>query len=230
MTGGARDGVRDDGPLPYLFTVLAFTTGMIDATSFLTLGHVFVAAMTGNIIILGLGLAGLGTALSSALSLLSFAVGAGCGGHAVLPRFAHRHRGLLLAAGVAVQAVLVCGAAALASRYGLADPWARRLVIVTLAFSLGWEYAIVRGLKVPDLNTTVVTTTLTSLFSESVAPGSQRRRLVSICALLAGALVSGLLHRALFALAPLWTAALVLAGCAVVAYAAARRPGAERWR
>ncbi len=230
MTGGARDGVRGDGPLPYLFTALAFTTGMIDATSFLTLGHVFVAAMTGNIIILGLGLAGLGTALSSALSLLSFAAGAGCGGHVVLPRLAHRHRGLLLAAGTAVQAVLVCGAAVLASRYGLAGPGVRRPVIAILAFSLGWGYAIVRRLNVPGLNTTVVTTTLTSLFAESVVPGGLDRRLISICALLAGALSSGLLHRALGPPAPLWTAVLVLTGCTVTAYAATRRPGAERWR
>jgi len=226
VTGG---GTRDDGPLPLLFTVLAFTTGMIDATSFLALGQVFVAAMTGNIIILGLGLAGLDTALSSALSLLSFAVGAGCGGQAFLPRHAHRHRGLLLAAGTAVQAVLVCAAAVLATRYGLAEPWTRRLVIATLAFSLGWEYAIVRGLKVSDLNTTVVTTTLTSLFAESVPFERQDRRLVSICALLAGALVSGLLHRVFFTTAPLWTAVLLLTGCTVAAYSAARRPGAEHW-
>ncbi|GAA2723007.1 YoaK family protein [Actinocorallia aurantiaca] len=226
MTPG---GARDDGPLPLLFTVLAFTTGLIDATSFLALGQVFVAAMTGNIIILGLGLAELDTALSSALSLLSFAVGAGCGGQVALPRLASRHRGLLLAAGTAVQAVLVCGAVMFASRYGLAEPWTRRPVVMVLAFSLGWEYAIVRGLKVPDLNTTVVTTTLTSLFAESVPSGRQDRRLVSICALLAGALVSGLLHRTLSTLAPLWTAAALLAGCAAAAYVTARRPGAERW-
>ncbi len=223
------DGERDDGPLPVLFTVLAFTTGLIDATSFLALGQVFVAAMTGNIIILGLGLAGLDTALSSGLSLLSFAAGAGFGGQVALPWLEPRHRGLLLAAGTAVQAVLVCGAAVFAFRYGLAEPWTRRPVIMVLAFSLGWEYAIVRGLKVPDLNTTVVTTTLTSLFAESVPPERQGRRFVSICALLAGALVSGLLHRMLSTLAPLWTATALLTGCAVTAYVTSRRPGAERW-
>jgi len=220
----------EDGPLPPLLTVLAFTTGLIDATSFLGLGHVFVAAMTGNIIILGLGLAGLDTALSSALSLLSFAAGAGCGGRLVLPRFAHLHRGLLLAAGTAAQAALVCGAAVLASRYGFADPWTRRTAVAVLAFSLGWEYAIVRGLKVSDLNMTVVTTTLTALLAESVPPGRRVRRLVSIFALLAGALSSGLLHRASSTAGPLWAAVLLLTGCAAAAYVMSRRPGAERWR
>ncbi|SEG92101.1 Uncharacterized membrane protein YoaK, UPF0700 family [Thermomonospora echinospora] len=228
--GGTRDGGQTDGPLPRLFVALAFTTGMIDAVSFLDLGQVFVAAMTGNIIILGLGLAGDGTPLPSALSLMSFAAGAGGGGRAVLSWPGNRHRGLLLAVGIAVQTVLVCGASVLASRYGFAEPWARWPIIVMLAFSLGWGYAIVRGMKVLDLNTTVVTTTLTALFAEPVVPAKQSRRLVSICALLAGALVSGALRRVLFPAAPLWTAVLVLTGCTVITCVAARRSDAERWR
>lgn len=228
--GGTRDGGRTDGPLPGLLVALAFTTGMIDAVSFLDLGQVFVAAMTGNVIILGLGLAGHGTPLPSALSLVSFAAGAGGGGRAVLSWPGHRHRGLLLAAGTAVQTVLVCGASVLASRYGFTDPRTRWPIIVMLAFSLGWGYAIVREMRVPDLNTTVVTTTLTSLLAESAAPARQSRRLVSICAMLAGALVSGSLRRALSPTAPLWTAALILAGCTVTVYVAAKRPDAERWR
>ncbi|MFF0308754.1 YoaK family protein [Streptosporangium sp. NPDC004379] len=213
-----------------MLAALAFTTGMIDASSFLDLGQVFVAAMTGNVIILGLGLAGHGTPLPSALSLVSFATGATGGGVVVLSWSGRRHRGLLLAAGTAVQAALVCGASILASRYGFADLRTRWPVIMTLALSLGWQYAVVRGIRVPDLNTTVVTTTLTSLFAESVMPSRQGRRLVSICALLAGALVSGLLRWALFPTAPLWTAVLILTGCTLIVYVAATRPGAERWR
>ncbi|GAA3423984.1 YoaK family protein [Streptosporangium sandarakinum] len=233
MTGDdTRGGGRADGPLPYVLVALAFTTGMIDAVSFLDLGQIFVAAMTGNVIILGLGLglAGHGTPLPSALSLMSFAAGAAGGGRTILSWPGHRHRGLLLAAGTAVQTVLVCGASILASRYGFTDPRTRWPVIMMLAFSLGWEYAVVRGIRVSDLNTTVVTTTLTSLFAESVVPARQGRRLVSICALLAGALVSGTLRRLLFPAAPLWTAVLILTGCTLIAYVAARRPGAEHWR
>ncbi|ROO85530.1 uncharacterized membrane protein YoaK (UPF0700 family) [Actinocorallia herbida] len=226
MTGAAGE----DGPLPALFVLLAFTTGMVDATSFLDLGSVFVAAMTGNIIILGLGIAGFGTPLSAALSLLSFAAGAICAGRAARSRLRPLHRGRRLAAGTAVQAALVCGAVVVGTRYGFADELPRRAVIMMLAFSLGWEYAIVRALRVRDLNTTVVTTTLTSLFAESVAPVRQSRRLVSICALLAGAFASGALRRAVHPTAPLWAAVLVLAACAVTAFVAAGRPGAERWR
>jgi uncharacterized membrane protein YoaK (UPF0700 family) len=44
--------------LPPLFLILTFVTGVVDATSYLRLGHVFVANMTGNVVFLGFGLAG----------------------------------------------------------------------------------------------------------------------------------------------------------------------------
>ncbi|MDX6740426.1 YoaK family protein [Actinocorallia sp. A-T 12471] len=226
MTAGARH----DGPLPALFLALAFTTGMLDATSFLDLGSVFVAAMTGNVVILGLGLAGYGASLSPAVSLACFAAGAGCAG--LLARSALRpvHRGLRFAAGIAVQGVLVGVVAAVTTRHGFAGPWPRDAVVGGLAFSLGWQYATVRGLRVSDVNTTVVTTTLTSLFAESVAPARQGRRLLSICALLAGACSSGLLRRAVDPTAPLWTATALIAACVVAALAASVRRDSLRWR
>jgi uncharacterized membrane protein YoaK (UPF0700 family) len=46
--------------LPPLFLVLTLVTGVVDATSYLSLGHVFVANMTGNVVFLGLGIAGAG--------------------------------------------------------------------------------------------------------------------------------------------------------------------------
>ena len=42
------------GPLPPLLLVLTVETGVVDAVSFLALGHVFVANMTGNIVFLRL--------------------------------------------------------------------------------------------------------------------------------------------------------------------------------
>lgn len=41
------------GPLPPLPLVLTGVTGLVDAVSFLKLGHVFVANMTGNVVFLG---------------------------------------------------------------------------------------------------------------------------------------------------------------------------------
>ena len=45
MTSLGRAG--PDGPLPILLLALTFVTGMVDAVSFLALGRVFVANMTG---------------------------------------------------------------------------------------------------------------------------------------------------------------------------------------
>ena len=47
-------------PLSVALLTLTFTTGLIDAPSYLGLGHVFTANMTGNIVLLGFGIAGTG--------------------------------------------------------------------------------------------------------------------------------------------------------------------------
>ena len=45
-------------PLTLSLLALTFTTGLIDAASYLGLGHVFTANMTGNVVLLGFGIAG----------------------------------------------------------------------------------------------------------------------------------------------------------------------------
>src|ERR1700755_1013792 len=57
---------------------LTFTTGLVDAVSFLGLGRVFTANMTGNVVLLGFGLAGVGglPVLAPLASLAAFATGA----------------------------------------------------------------------------------------------------------------------------------------------------------
>ena len=74
-----------------LLIMLTVSTGMVDAVSILTLGRVFVANMTGNIVFIGFGLAGApGFSLqASAIALAAFLAGAGIGGVAVA-RFGER--------------------------------------------------------------------------------------------------------------------------------------------
>src|SRR6476620_6733140 len=95
------------GPLPALLLGLTFVTGMVDAFSYLLLGHVFVANMTGNVVFLGFDLAGApGFSIpASLIALRSFVCGALVGGTAA-SRLAH-HRGHLLAAAASCQAVLL---------------------------------------------------------------------------------------------------------------------------
>ena len=67
-----------DGPLPPLMLTLTVVTGLVDAVSFLGLGQVFVANMTGNVALLGFALAGAEglSAPAPLVSLASFLVGA----------------------------------------------------------------------------------------------------------------------------------------------------------
>jgi hypothetical protein len=46
------------GPLPPVLVAMTLVTGLVDAFSYLVLGHVFVANMTGNVVLLGFALVG----------------------------------------------------------------------------------------------------------------------------------------------------------------------------
>ena len=90
---------RDErhGPLPALLLVLTVITGLVDAVSYLTLGHVFVANMTGNVVFLGFAVAG-ATDFSipaSVVAIGAFLVGALTGGR--LGASTGHHRGRFLA-------------------------------------------------------------------------------------------------------------------------------------
>ena len=60
------------GPLPTLLFVLTAVTGLVDAVSYLQLGHVFVANMTGNVVFLGFAASG-AAGFSAAASLVAIA-------------------------------------------------------------------------------------------------------------------------------------------------------------
>lgn len=210
------------GVLPPLLLVLTFVTGIVDAVSYLGLDRVFVANMTGNVVFVGFALAGSGpgsgsgelSLLAPLLSLVTFLVAAACGGRLV-PRVADRER--LFAVFVLVHAVLVGAALA-----GAAGHVGRYAPIAALAFGMGLQSAVVRGLSVPDMSTNVLTTTLTGMVADP--PGMPTvRRLLSVVAMFAGALLGGWLqlrHGTPAALAP---ALLLLLAVAAAVGGAARR-------
>jgi uncharacterized membrane protein YoaK (UPF0700 family) len=70
------------GPLVPMMVALTFLTGVVDAVSYLKLGHVFVANMTGNVVFLGFALAGAGglSVAASLVALGSFLAGSLAGG------------------------------------------------------------------------------------------------------------------------------------------------------
>jgi uncharacterized membrane protein YoaK (UPF0700 family) len=221
---------RSHGPLPVLLVCLTVVTGLVDAFSYLSLGHVFVANMTGNVVFLGFALAGVGeiSIVASLLAVLAFALGATLGGRWASSRALHR--GHLLAAATPVQAGVVLVAAVIASTADVAGSTARLMLIGLLALAMGGQNAVVRRLAVPDLTTTVLTLTVTGLVADSTPRSVRTRRLISILAMLAGALTGGVLLRWVALAAPLWLAALLLVACATGAYLAARRPQSQAWR
>src|SRR4051812_46401425 len=80
-----------DPPVPALL-VLTFSTGLVDAVSYLGLGRVFTANMTGNIVLLGFGIAGSGglPVVAPLVSLGAFLVGSVVGG-AMAVRLTQHH-------------------------------------------------------------------------------------------------------------------------------------------
>lgn len=186
------------GPLPPLLLALTVVTGLVDAVSYLGLGHVFVANMTGNVVFLGFALAGAAnlSAPASVAALAAFLAGAVAGGR-VGTRFA-AHRGHLLRTATAVQAVLVAVTVAAAAVTGDRVTTAvQYTLIVFLGLGMGLQNAVVRRLGVPDLTTTVLTLTLTGLAADSAPAGGAAprpgRRLLSVVAMLLGALGGALL-------------------------------------
>ncbi len=165
-------GSAADGPLPLALIGLTVVAGVVDAVSYLGLGHVFVANMTGNVVFLGF-LTGGATDFSVALSLVaigSFVLGALAGGR--LGRNADGHRGRLLAVSSGIQAAAVGAALLVSLAFGAGDGVSAHALVLLLAFAMGLQTASARRLGVADLTTTVLTLTLTGLAADSHHPNT----------------------------------------------------------
>jgi uncharacterized membrane protein YoaK (UPF0700 family) len=194
----ARAGGSLREPLTLALLALTFTSGVVDAVSYLGLGRVFTANMTGNVVLLGFGIAHSGglPVLAPAISLGSFFLGAGTGG-LLGSRLAQRHAAHMIAA-LTLQASLIAGATILAAAVHLhTGSAANDVVIGALALAMGLQTATARRLGVPDLPTTVVTQTLTGLAADSRLFGGSgqgtARRAIAVAAMLSGAVTGALL-------------------------------------
>jgi uncharacterized membrane protein YoaK (UPF0700 family) len=209
-----RDGPH--GPLPTLLVGLTIVTGLVDAFSYLALGRVFVANMTGNVVFLGFALAGAsGFSIPASLAALaSFVIGA-FGGGKIASRFGD-HRGRLLACAGAFEIGFFSLAVVLAAVCGDPVPAGYRYaLIVVLGTAMGIQNAAVRGLGVPDLTTTVLTLTITGIAADSRLVGGSGsvagRRVVAVGAMLLGALVGAVLVIHVHIVVPLAIALTVMA-------------------
>jgi uncharacterized membrane protein YoaK (UPF0700 family) len=198
---------------------LTFVTGVIDAVSFLGLGHVFTANMTGNVALLGFALGGTAdlSVGRSLAALGAFAAGSVVGGRLTNESQRTPARQLLIA--MHAEVLFLCLAAG-AALIAAGDTSFARLspVIVLTAMAMGLRNAVVRRLAVPDLTTTVLTLTVTGLAADSGLAGGAAprsgRRMLSILTMCCGAMVGTILLRSLGMWLTLGAAALVVAGVA----------------
>jgi uncharacterized membrane protein YoaK (UPF0700 family) len=186
--------IRDD-PMPVVLLVLTATTGLVDAVSYLGLGHVFTANMTGNIVFLGFALAGVkGLSVSRSLvSLAAFLIGASVGGKVARRRGDGPRRQWLVRVVLAEAALLLVAAA---SGWGLdvvSTGTVPYIVIGLTAVGMGVRNATIRHLAEPDMTTTVLTLTLTGLAADSSFAGGTNprpvRRAGGVAAMLVGAAI-----------------------------------------
>ncbi len=215
------------GPLAPMLVALTFVTGVVDAVSYLKLGHVFVANMTGNVVFLGFAIAGAGglSVPTSLIAIASFMVGAFLGGS--LAARSAGHLGLMLRTTSAAQAMLV--ALTLILALSASEPLTtagRYALLIPLALAMGVQNAAAQRLAIPELTTTVLTKTLTGIASEARLAGGRGsqlgRRSISVGSMLLGALTGGLLALQVSIAAALAVAGAIVAIVGVAVHVASR--------
>ena len=223
INGSTADySAGDKTVIPTLLT-MTLVTGLVDAVSYLGLGHVFTANMTGNVVLLGFAVGGAPqlSVARSLTSLFAFVLGAVLGGRLSLTFSAAGRRSWLLKVGACEAALLFIAAlACVGLNAGSNAPTSRiYIVIVMTAAAMGLAAAAVRRLGAVDIRTTVLTSTLAAVAGDSaLAGGSDHhlgRRVASILCMLAGAAAGALMLRFGLALS------LVVGGMLVLGVASA---------
>jgi uncharacterized membrane protein YoaK (UPF0700 family) len=223
------DQLADDAPIRWSLLGLTAVTGVVDAVSFLGLGHIFTANMTGNIVFLGFAIGG-GTGVSVARSLTAlsaFACGGICGGR-INTRDLTPARSLLTAMCFESLLLLFAVASTAPSEFNASS--VAYFVIVSTALAMGLRNAVVRKLGVPDLTTTVLTLTITGLAADSRLAGGKGgrsgRRMLSITAMCMGATGGAVMLGRFGLAAALGVAALSVAGLSLFLYSSLRHSSA----
>ncbi len=209
---------HDDRLHLLLLLALTFSTGVIDAVGFLGLDRVFTGNMTGNVVILGMGLAGADhlPIVGPTIALCGFVVGAAIGGRVLwrIPAgWTPRSTALFAVVGgtlVGIAVVLACGNS---QKIGVTQ----YVATGALGMAMGTQAATARHIAVREVTTVVITSTLTGLAAHSLLSDSDKllwRRRASAVALIGLGAVTGaitlLVHIAL---------GLVLAGAITLAVA-----------
>jgi uncharacterized membrane protein YoaK (UPF0700 family) len=198
-----------------LMLVLTFSTGVVDAVGYLGLDKVFTANMTGNVVILAMGLTGQEDlpVVGPLIALAGFVVGAGIAGRVLkgVPKgWSRRDTTILTVVAVLLVAALVPTLLLPPHPYDIAVAYP---ITAALAVAMGMQAGTARHIAVTDVTTVVITSTLAALAFDSRFgrhTGQQWfRRLAAVTLLALGALAGAGLLLVHFALG-LGLAALLL--------------------
>src|SRR6266699_2181144 len=217
--------------VPYALLGMTAVTGLVDAVSFLSLGRVFTANMTGNVVILAFATAhvpGLSIAYSLT-ALLSFLVGAIFGGR-ITARTGADSQIRFAAQAFVLEDVFLFAASlcAIGYRRDLLEHSFQPFALIALtALAMGTRNAAVRKLAIPDLTTTVLTLTITGIGADSsIAHGNNprlARRVQSVVAMFLGAALGAVTIRYSIS-AALWLGTAISALCSAALFRALRTP------
>jgi uncharacterized membrane protein YoaK (UPF0700 family) len=182
MSQATEHGARD-----LLLGGLTISSGAVDAISFVALGKVFTAFMTGNIAFLGLRVAGSSVAPAAAAILSS--MGAFAAGVYLSTRILMRvkatgtwPRSVTIALGVSLIPHAVFVAVWLASN-GQPSTHGVHVLLALWALAMGIQSAAVRSLHVEGVFTTAATATIIVLIGDVAnwrVTGAERRRLAGV--------------------------------------------------
>lgn len=164
----ARSKPAPDNVRLWLMLALTFSTGVADAVGYLGLDKVFTGNMTGNIVILGMAVAGAEglPILGPVVALLGFMFGAAVAGRALRGRVS-AWTGVTTWILLAVGFFLVVAAVLLALPLDIEPSAIHPVAAGILATTMGAQAAAARHLAVKDVTTVVVTSTITGLAADS---------------------------------------------------------------
>ena len=217
--------------IPYALLGMTAVTGLVDAVSFLSLGRVFTANMTGNVVILAFATArvpGLSIAYSLT-ALLSFLVGAIFGGR-IMARASAEAQIRFAAQAFLLEVAFLFAASfcGIGYRGNLLEHSFQPFALIALtALAMGTRNAAVRKLAIPDLTTTVLTLTITGIGADSsLANGNNprlARRVASVAAMFLGAALGAVIIRYSIS-AALWLGTAISALCSAALFRSLRTP------
>jgi uncharacterized membrane protein YoaK (UPF0700 family) len=211
--------------IPYALLGMTAVTGLVDAVSFLSLGRVFTANMTGNIVLLAFATAHVsGLSIARSLTaLLAFLIGAILGGRVMARTRADAQIRFAAQAFLLEVAFLFaasfCG---IGYRADLLENSFQPFALIGLtALAMGTRNAAVRKLAIPDLTTTVLTLTITGIGADSTLANGNNprltRRVASVASMFLGAALGAVvLHYSISA--TLWLATTISAVCSAALF------------